>query len=86
MAQSMQREFKRYLPYFDKSSSVSIAVDTISPTELPKFGSENKALKCTGETLIGKILEYINNQVHFEKMILCNPSSFNLYEHVEMIM
>lgn len=45
----------------DNRYNIGVSVETINIIELPKFGEDKKALKCSPETTVGKIIEYIHN-------------------------
>lgn len=57
----MSKQIQRKIVPVDNRGNVSVSVETINIIELPKFGEDKKALKCSPETTVGKIIEYIHN-------------------------
>jgi hypothetical protein len=82
---TMHKTLKRSLPVFDHNSSVSISIDTYNPAELPKFGSDSKTLKCSGETQVWKLLDYLSTNLNFSKNFICKPENFDPKKYVEIV-
>ena len=58
---------------------IIVYVDTLNSVELPQFGQE-KQLKCTPETSVIKLLEYLSNNLKFEKHILSRDYSTSVVD------
>ncbi len=79
---SISKLFKKNLPNFDMSMKLTVYVDSANPVDLPKFGDQ-KQLKITAETPVNRILDYLSNNLHFEKSVLSR--NYKVENYVEMI-
>ena len=70
------------MPAIDMNSKVTVFVDTMN-MDLPKFG-DSKQLKCSPETTVYKLIEYLSNSLNFEKRVICANGQYKFENYVEM--
>jgi hypothetical protein len=51
------------VPEFESNEKVVVYIETINNMELPTFG--DKQLRCSPETTVIKILEYVSDKLNF---------------------